>query len=391
MHDESPHKPIRVAIVGTKGIPAQWGGIERYVEQVGKRLATRGCDVTVFCSKWYSAGFNGDRYAGMRIARVPTLRLQATDALTNAFFAGWAAANGPYDIVHFHNLASYFTVPLVRKCGKLTVTTTHAMESNWDNRKYNRLGRWVIKSAFDIGIRHAQGTSTVARHLQDKMQRRCGVKPVLLPAGLEPAKPASARLITEKYGLCGDDYLLFLGRIDPIKRIEWVVDLQRSIPPALRIVIAGGAQDSMTAGYLRTLRRTAGGNSRVVFTGAVTGREKEELFSNCLLFLAPSADEGLPLTVLEAASYGKPCIVSDLPAFQAVIAHDRTGFLFPQKDQQQFDATVARVLQSPDRLQAVGRAAKSELTPRFDWDRTAQQTVSMYRRLLGQRSGGSGR
>lgn len=378
-------KNMCIAYVGTKGIPAKWGGIEIYVEQIGKRLVDRGHNVTVFGSRWYSTDFCDSHHEGIRIVRVPSLRLQATDALTNGLFASWAAIRGSYDVIHFHGLASYFYIPLVRKFGKLTVTTTHAMESNWDNRKYNRFGRWVIKRAFEMGIRYSHRTSTVARHLQKKMQRRYAVQPVLLPAGLEPANPTPARMIKDKYGLCGDDYLLFLGRIDPIKRIEWVVGLHRSISPGIRIVIAGGAQDSMTAAYLQTLQRAAGGNANVIFTGAVTGREKEELLSNCLVFLAPSADEGLPLTVLEAASYGKPCVVSDLPAFQAVLTDGTTGFLFPKKDRRQFAAIVGEVLQSPNRLKAAGLAAKIELTPRFDWDRTAEKTEALYRELLAQR------
>ena len=378
------HRKLSIAYVGTKGIPARWGGIETYVEQVGKRLAERGHHITVFSSLWYSAGFKGSQYCGMRIARVPSLRLQATDALTNGFFASWAVMHGAYDIAHFHGLASYFYVPLVRKSGTLTVTTTHAMESNWENRKYNRLGRWMIKRAFEIGIRHSHRTSTVARHLQAKMQRRYAVEPAMLPAGLEPSKPAAAKVITDRYGLRGNDFLLFLGRIDPIKRIEWVVDLHRSVPNRIRIVIAGGAQDSMTGAYLRSLQRASAGNPQVIFTGAVAGRKKRELLSNCIMLVAPSADEGLPLTVLEAASYGRPCVVSDLPAFQSVIENGRTGYLFPKEDRQQFAATVTTALQSPDRLETMGTSAQKELTQRFDWDITAERTESLYYRLLEQ-------
>lgn len=385
MHSTVSVKRMRIAFVGTKGIPARWGGIETYVEQIGRRLAERGHDVTVFSSDWFSADYDGSHHEGMRIARVPSLRLQATDALTNGFFASWAVINGCFDIVHFHGLASYFYVPLVRKFGKLTVTTTHAMESNWENRKYNRLGRWVIKRAFEIGIRHAHRTSTVARHLQVKMKRRYAVEPVMLPAGLEPAQPSSAQIIADKYKLQGNDFLLFLGRIDPIKRIEWVVDLHRTIPSGIRIVIAGGAQDSTTEAYLRSLQQSAGGCSDVIFTGAVAGREKSELYSNCIMLLAPSADEGLPLTVLEAASYGRPSLVSDLPAFQAVIAHGKTGFLFPREDRQAFVSMVSEALQSPNRLKAAGLEARRELTPRFDWDLTADRTEMLYRGLLEQK------
>jgi glycosyltransferase involved in cell wall biosynthesis len=98
---------------------------------------------------------------------------------------------------------------------------------------------------------------------------------------------------------------LFLGRIDPIKRIDWVLDLAGLIDVNIRLVVAGGVQDSKTEAYLRSLKQKADKDPIVIFTGPVAGREKAELFGNCLLFLAPSAGEGLPITVLEAAAYGK--------------------------------------------------------------------------------------
>jgi glycosyltransferase involved in cell wall biosynthesis len=375
-------RKIKIAYIGTKGIPAKWGGIEKYIEEVGKRLVTRGHAVTVFSSNWYCEEYREPLYKGMHIQRVPSIRLQATDALTNAFWATLAIIKGQYDIAHFHGLASYFYIPIIKKAGKITVTTTHAMESNWENAKYNCLGRWVIKQAFKLGIKNVHHTTTVAQHLKDKIKHIYGRDALLLPSGLDRVELQPPHVIKRKYGLRGKDYLLFLGRIDPIKRIEWLLGVSRVLDKNIYLVIAGGAQDSSTKAYLDYLKQKAGPDNNIIFTGSVFGREKAELFSNCLMFLAPSADEGLPLTVLEAISYGQCCMVSDLPAFRTVIENGVTGFLFPKNDKDQFIKMVADLIQTPQQLKLIGKEAKRKITPAFNWDQTVKQTEWLYNQLL---------
>ncbi len=375
-------RKIKIAYIGTKGIPAKWGGIEKYIEEVGRRMVTRGHDVTVFGSKWYCDKYEEPLYLGMQIQRVPSIKLQATDALTNAFWAALATIKGKYDIAHFHGLASYFYIPMVKKSGKITITTTHAMESNWENTKYNLLGRLVIKQAFKFGIRHAHHTTTVAQHLKDKIKSNYGREALLLPSGLDRVAYQAPDVIKRKYSLYGKDYLLFLGRIDPIKRVEWVLDLSSMLDKNIYMVIAGGAQDSSTEAYLHYLKQKARPDTNVIFTGPVFGREKAELFSNCLMFLAPSMDEGLPLTVLEAIAYGKCCIVSDLPAFRTVIENGLTGFLFPKNDKDQFIATVANLIPAAQKLELIGKTAKQKITSAFDWEKTAERTERLYNQLL---------
>jgi glycosyltransferase involved in cell wall biosynthesis len=380
------HKKINIAFIGTKGIPAKWGGIEKYVEEIGKRLAERGHGVTVFSSKWYSNEYQGLEFQGMRIRRIPSIRFQATDALTNAFYATAAVTGGRYDIAHFHGLASYYFIPVVKRAGNITVATAHAMESNWDNVKYNRMGRMVIKIAFKIGMKYAHCITTVAQHLKEKILKDYGRNALLLPSGLDSGEFEAPDIIKKKYGLQGKDYLLFLGRIDPIKRIDWVLDLAGIVDKKTQLIISGGAQDSLTINYLNHLKKRAQEYPNIIFTGSVSGKEKAELFSNCLMFLAPSQDEGLPLTVLEAVSYAKCCIVSDIPAFRSVIENDVSGFIFPKDNKNGFINTVAKLINSPQNLDLIGKEAKRRILSIFDWDKTADKIESIYNNLLDRKN-----
>jgi glycosyltransferase involved in cell wall biosynthesis len=373
---------LKIAFVGTKGIPARWGGIETYIEQIGRRLVDRGHEVTVFGSRWYCRNWSGRHYRGIRVEGVPSLRLQASDALSNGFFTTLKVIPASYQVVHFHGMASFFYLPVIRAAGKKTVITVHAMESNWENQKYGGLGRRVIKTAFLLGIRRAHCITTVAPHLQDKLLRRYTVRSRLLPAGVPAAVNRRPSIIREKYGLDSENYLLFLGRIDPIKRIEWALSLLDILPGHLQLVVAGGAQDAATFDYWQGLKQRAGLNSRIIFTGPVQGREKEELFSNCLLFLTPSADEGMPLTVLEAAAYGRCSVVSDIAAFESVIVDGHNGFLFARNDPRVFQNIVQQLVGDVARIHRVGDNARHMFAGLFDWDAAAAKAEALYQALL---------
>jgi glycosyltransferase involved in cell wall biosynthesis len=372
-------------MVGTKGIPAKWGGIEKYVEEVGKRLVQRGHEVTVFASRWYCKDYTGDFYEGIRIIRVPALHLQATDALSNSFFAFLRILIQPFDIVHFHGYASYYFVAPVRVLGKIAVVTTHGLvDASWENPKYGGFAHRMLRMAGSIGLKRAHCVTTVAPYWKRRIKDVFHVDACVLPAGLDKADYRAPRIIKERYGLETGGYVLFLGRTDPIKRVDWVSRL-RPDQGGLKIVIAGGAQDEPTRKYLAALRSNVGQDPRVIFTGPVVGEEKAELLSNCRFFVNPSTSEGLPITVLEAMSYGRCCVASDIPAHREIIDHGKTGFLFKAESADAFQELVKGVSQlSSKDLEAIGAIAKNRIAGEYNWGRTTDLTEEIYGGLLGR-------
>lgn len=373
----------KIAFVGLKGIPCKCGGIEKYVEEIGKRLVQRGYHVTVLGAKWYCGDYNGNDYLGVSIKKLPTIHLQSTDALTNGLLAAFGVAIGDYDIVHFHGYASYYFIPMVQKFGKRTVVTAHGVESGWDNPKYNSFARRVLRRAFKIGVTHADVVTTVAAHLKFQIWDTYQVDAKVFPSGLDDVAHEPANLIRNKYGLEKLGYFLFLGRIDPIKRVDWVLDLLGVIPKGLKIAVCGGGQNPSTEAYLQDLKNRCAGDPRIVFTGPVFGKEKAELLGNCLAIVAPSAYEGLPITLLEAFSYGRCCIASDIPAHQEVIEDKKTGLLFRSDDKAGFLKAVKNVTEMPkESIESIGIQAQSRGKEKFNWETTVDGYDQLYRSLV---------
>jgi glycosyltransferase involved in cell wall biosynthesis len=366
-----------------KGIPAKWGGMEKYVEEVGKRLVQRGHEVTVFGSRWYCPSSGGNGYLGMKVRPVPTLHFQATDALSNALTSSLLIIPGDYEIVHFHGYASYYFIPLLKAFGKKSVITAHGVESGWDNPKYNSFARSVVKRAYMTGLRKADAITSVAGHLSAKIHQMTRIAAEVMPSGLDEVNNKKAQIIKDKYGLKGLDYILFLGRIDPIKRVDWLLDFTDIVGSTIKIVIAGGSQDSSTNAYYQSMIQRASGNSQIIFTGPVTGDLKAELLSNCLCMLAPSQYEGLPITVLEAAAYARCCLASDIPAHKEIIEDGVNGFLFPSDSKKQFLDSMKKIISlTAASLLNIGSEARRTGMKKFNWDKTTDQFEYLYNNLL---------
>lgn len=378
---------LNIAFIGTKGIPAKWGGIEKYIEEIGRRLVNRGHAVTVFGSKWYCADYSEDSYLGMQIHRVPAIHIKATDALTNAFWATIFIAKGNYDIVNFHGYASYFFAPMISWTGKITVVTAHGLESGWDNPKYGIFARKIIQQAFKIGLTRADLVTTVADHLKVAIQKKFNITAHVLPSGIDDVDVLPADIIKQKYGLNGSDYLLFLGRIDPIKRVDWLLDLASELNHKITIVVAGGPQDSATELYYHDLKHQTKHVSNVIFTGAVSGIEKAELLSNCLMFLAPSSYEGLPITVLEAMAYARCCVASRIPAHCEVVENGATGFLFPKNEKAAFVRLVNQLISgSKAYMMSIGNRAKKRAADKLNWDKTSLLCEQLFWSLVNEKA-----
>ena len=237
------------------------------------------------------------------------------------------------------------------------IATVHQTESAWDNPKYGSFGRNFIRSGFIKGLSTADRVTTVANHLKNQLQEKFGVSSVITSSGIQIETPIPPEIISEKYGLGDKNYFLFLGRIDPIKRVDWLLDLMTFLSADTKIVIAGGAQDPTTSAYLQNMLERCTDKSRCVFTGAVQGKEKLELLSNCHSFVMPSSNEGLPVTLLEAMSFGKCCLVSDIPAHMEVVENGISGLLFRTGEREalirQFKQLLAMPVSALSRMGAI--------------------------------------
>jgi glycosyltransferase involved in cell wall biosynthesis len=259
------------------------------------------------------------------------------------------------------------------------VLTVHGLD--YDRDKWGPGARTALRAAGWISAHVPHATITVSANLADYYRQRYGREAHHIRNGVATPVVRPPRLITERWGLRGGDYLLFVGRLVPEKAPELLMRSFRGVDTSARLVIAGGS--SFTDDYVRTLDTAAALDPRVLMAGSVYGELLQELYSNAAAFVLPSKLEGLPLTLLEAASYRIPLIASDIPAHREVLGQDGAGGrLFGSGDAAALRDTLSAVLGSPAREREGARQLGDRVVREYDWDEATDATEDVYAGLL---------
>ena len=168
---------------------------------------------------------------------------------------------------------------------------------------------------------------------------------------------------------------MFLGRLVPEKGLRYMVEAFELVKCDQKLVIAGGSSD--TDDFLRELKAMAAGNDRILFTGFVQGQLLDELYSNAYLYVLPSDVEGMPLSLLEAMSYGNCCLVSDIPECVDVV--EDHGLIFRRADVDDLREKLQFACDNQTAVEAYKAQAAEFICGKYDWDSVVDQTLETYR------------
>jgi glycosyltransferase involved in cell wall biosynthesis len=379
-------RPLRIAMVGQKGMPATYGGIERHVEEMSARLVALGHEVTVYCRKSYDA-MPMDQYRGVRLRQVPTIASKHLDAIVHSGTATLAALGDRPDILHYHGVGPALVTPLPRYLSRVRVVQTiHGLDNQ--RAKWNRLARTALGTAHWLSGYVPDVRIAVSRTLAGHYRDRFGRDTRYVPNGVGEPRRVPAAQITSRFGLTAGGYLLLVGRLVPEKAADLLIRAFRRLhPPAgdpLKLAVVGGS--SFTDDYVAQLRAAAGDDPRIVFTGFAYGDLIAELYTNAAAFVQPSRLEGLPLTLLEAASYGLPLVASDIDPHVELLTADGPGRrLFRDGDEDDLLRALTRVLADPRAERLGAHVHGSRLRTHFTWDAAARDVERIYLDLVGKR------
>ena len=374
---------MKIAFIGQKGFPATFGGVEYHVDALSRGLLDLGHEVDVYVRSWYTPK-DIKNYRGIRLVHVPTIRTKHLDAFIHSFFCSIHSIFQKNDIIHYHAIGPSFFSCIPRLFGKKIVATVHRLD--WQTEKWGKLAKIFLKIGEYISISVPYRTIVVSEELKHYFQSKYGKQTVHIPNGIDLPELRPPSLIIEKYGLTGKDYVLFMGRLVPEKRVDWLINAFQSLSSSssqsgiVKLVIAGGS--SATNKYVQKLKGLSQGNPRIVYTGFVTGFEKEELLSNALIFVLPSYLEGFPIALLEARGYGVCCLASNIPPHQEAIRDGVDGLLFDCHDFSDLTLKLRMIINDPLKRETIGKNAREQTRKRPNWIEVARQTEKVYRELV---------
>ena len=371
---------LKIAMIGHKRIPSREGGIEVVVEELSTRMAHLGHSVTCYnrrghhvCGKEYDS-MRSSEYKGVHIKNVFTINRKGLAAMTSSVFGAICTAFGKYDVVHFHAEGPAFMCWLPKLFGKRVIVTIHGLDHQ--RAKWGNFGKWYIMQGEKNAVKYADKIIVLSKNVQQYFKDTYGRETVYIPNGVNRKMIRPAKQINEKWGLEKDSYILFLGRIVPEKGAHYLIKAFRKIKTDKKLVIAGGSSD--TNRYMDEIQAMSKADGRIIFTDFVQGRLKHELYSNAYVYCLPSDLEGMPLSLLEAMSYGNCCLTSDIDECTEVIGDE--AVTFRKGDVVDLRDKLKGLIDDSKTVAEYKEAAADYIVGKYNWDDVVRETTALYRK-----------
>lgn len=366
---------MKIAFIGQKSIVLgeKGGGIETHVAELSQRLAARGYDVTVYARRRYS-NKHPTYHNGVRVRYLPTVYRKNWEAIVHTFLCTVDVLFRGADVIHYHGVgpALLCWIPRLLRPRATIIATFHAQDRF--HQKWSRIAQWMLHVGEWIACNIPHATITVSHGLQVMCRDMYHAEVIFIPNGADIKSIRSTNGITA-LDLKRDGYVLTVGRLLRVKGIHHLVRAFRAVKTDKRLVIVGPA--ALNDGYVEELHALAKGDGRIQFVGFQTGDALSELYAHAFLYVQPSESEGLPLTVLEAMSYGTAVLVSDIPGNLEAI--HRTGFTFTNKDVEDLTTQLQHLVDHPDEVRKTATDMRAVIDRYFSWDRIVEQTEEVYR------------
>lgn len=374
---------MKIAVIGSKGLPPRQGGIEHHCAAIYSRIAAEGHYVEVFSRSSYNQmPWNAHYYYNdVRVTNLPSINFRGVDALINSGLAATVASLKKFDIIHFHALGpSLFSgLPRLLSRSSKVVVTCHGLD--WQRAKWGKFSTRLLKLGESVAVHNAHEIGVVSEELRNYFWYRHGRQTTYIrnaPADYRASDPTFA--FGREQGFTPKRYVLFLGRLVPEKRPDLLIQVFKKLsPPDWKLLLVGNA--SHTNGYVNQLRALADGNPDIHFVGELIGKRLAEIVRGAGLFVLPSTIEGLPLALLEAMKENIPVIASSIPVHQEIVGIER-GLLFEEGD---FDALFTALdwaIKNPDSMAQKTFKAQQYIQYHHNWDYIARDWLSLYKSLL---------
>ncbi|MCZ7568474.1 MAG: glycosyltransferase [Ardenticatenaceae bacterium] len=364
-----------MAIIGIRGVPASYSGLETCAEQLGTRLAARGHRVSVYCRQHHKQ-YSSDWYQGIRLITLPTVHQKYLDTIVHTLLAAGHALLQPYDIVLGFTAGNSPVAWLPALGGKQVVLNVDGLD--WRRRKWPSPAKRYIQFAERLATRLPYTLVTDSLVVQSFYHDAYGADPVYIAYGSD-VEPLPAGQFLQQFGLEREQYILFVGRIVPENCVHHLVEAFQGLETDMKCVIVGDAPYAKR--YQAELRSLAGSN--VIFTGYLFGEGYRELSTNAYCFVESSEVGGTHPALLEAMAFGKCVIVNDTAENLETIGD--AGLSYDGREgAAALHRVLARLIRESETVAAYGERARRRVQRYYTWDTITDRYERLFYFLLEQ-------
>jgi glycosyltransferase involved in cell wall biosynthesis len=359
---------MRIAILGTRGIPARYSGFETLAEELGSRLAARGHDVTVY-SRRHPDGRGLATYRGMRRVVVPAVRTKSLETLTHTLLSGVHALFRRYDAALVCNGANVVVCPLLRLRGARTILNVDGLDR--ERKKWGPVARiyYTICEALSTFLPTVVVADAIL--MQRYYLERWRKKTTFVPYGSE-LPPATSNGVLKRFGLEPGRYFLYVSRLEPENNALLVVRAFAKVPGDWRLALVGHAPYAPR--YVSLVKAAA--DPRVVFTGGVYGEGYRELHTHAYAYVQATEVGGTHPALVEAMAFGHGIVANGTPENREVLGD--AGLYYAPGDADDLARRLESLAASPEACRTLGERAAARAREQYRWD----DVTDRYERLF---------
>jgi glycosyltransferase involved in cell wall biosynthesis len=362
---------LKIGILGTRGIPANYGGFETFAEECGAGLAARGHDVTVYCRSHYvPRGLREHRK--MHLVVLPTLRLKYTDTVVHTLLSIVHALFRSFDLILICNAANSIYAWLPRIFGTPVVVNVDGIERL--RRKWNRLGRTYYWLSEHFSVWFPTEIVTDARVIERYYREKYGARSVFIPYGAVTDRPKEQSAV-DSLGLIPGEYFLYVSRLEPENNAHLVVRAFENILTKKRLVMVGDAP--YAAGYIRELKSTR--DPRIVFPGAIYGPGYRELLAHAFCYIHATEVGGTHPALIEAMGQGNLIVANGTPENCEVLGG--AGIVYRKNDVEDLIRKLQEVADGANHYECFKEAARARAISCYSWASVVSQYEELFIRL----------
>jgi len=367
---------MKIAIMGIRGIPANYGGFETFAEELAPRLVQKGHEVTVYGRSNFIR-YNGEYYKGVRVKILPTIRHKYLDTVVHTFLCALhALIREKYDAILICNSANSAFALLPRLKGQSVALNVDGLE--WKRRKWSKIGRWYYRISEILATFTPNVVVTDAREIQKYYWQRFRKPSVYIPYG-GPIKRVTTQEALHKFGLEPRRYVLYVSRLEPENNAHLVIQAFEKVQTDLKLVIVGDAPYSQD--YIRQLKSTQ--DPRILFTGYVFGQGYRELQSHAYFYVQATEVGGTHPALLEAMGFGNCVLANDVPEHREVLAD--CGLYFTTKDSEDLPNKMQYLLDHPDIVQGFREKAAARIRNHYTWEMVTKRYEDLFLQMTNRR------
>ena len=365
---------MRIAILGTRGIPASYGGFETFAEHLSTRLVARGHNVTVYCRAHYVSPRQLE-FHGVRLRVLPTIRHKYFDTVVHTFLSAIHAVSQRYDAALICNCANAPFTPILRLAGTPVAINVDGLEHK--RKKWGWLGRRYYRLTEYLSTLLPTEMVTDAQVIQDYYRARHNAPSTMIAYGSEVERRPDRELV-RKWRVEPNRYVLYVSRLEPENNAHLVIEAFKKVRTAYRLLIVGDAPYAEQ--YINSLKASARGDKRIIFTGFVFGQDYRALQQNAYCYVHATEVGGTHPALLEAMGYGNCVLTLATPENIEVVGDAGVPYI----DEFDLAEKLQRVLRDGSLVQAYRNRAQQRVQKHYDWDTVVDQYEQLFARMCGQ-------